>query len=71
MTSMISPHTREILVSTLCGLAGIVLTAGTLLATPKHGATDSPRQPTLDCRVPSQGLEAPCRQLAEVNPPIV
>ena len=71
MTTMLPGRGRDIMVPTLCGLAGLVLTAGTLLATPRHAATDSPRESTLNCRWLTPGLEAPCRQLVEVNPPAI
>ena len=71
MTTMLSSRGRDIMISALCGLAGVVLTSGTLLAIPMQGATDSPRQPTLECRLMAPGLEAPCRPLAEVNPSVV
>ena len=55
----------------LGSLAAVVLTAGVLIATPKHGATVGPHQPTLNCTFPAPGLEAPCRQTVGINPQVV
>ena len=70
ITTAIDRH-RGVLLCTLGSLAALALTAGALIATPKHGATVGPHQPTLDCTIPTPGLEAPCRQTVEVNPQVV
>lgn len=69
-TTAIDRH-RGVLLCALGSLAAVALTAGALIATPKHDATVGPHQPTLDCTVPTPGLEAPCRQTVEVNPQVV
>ena len=44
---------------------------GIILAVPQTPALGSPRETTLECTIPTPGLEAPCVEMATTNPSMI
>ena len=52
-------------------VAGLLpVLTGIVLAVPQTPALEPPRETTLECTIPTPGLEAPCVQTTAINPTV-